>query len=553
MSFNYNYVTDLRKGENQYDGLYDLDEENIVEARYVQSKTTPGNPYIEALPAPWSMQEIMQNYTHPISIPSQDELIEMDEYEKEDNVDILLDNFRVQLPFHAIIEKQFHRALLRSYNKRKVIEDQSVNVKLSVENEEVITHSRLDVRHMSEPVGGFTLLGSGGCGKSTGINMMLSHYPQTIVHAKDTWHRTYQIVYLLVQCTANSNFSKLYENMGEAIDKALNNFNPIYKKQFQKGGLAEKYNLLKELVMKFNIGCIILDEIELMDVKSNRESSLQALLTLTNETGVAISVVGTMDAYKNLFFNARTARRMGVSIIASRYCMDRKRFGMIAHILTSYQWGVDQISYTESMIDALFEVSHGVISDLIEIYKLIQKECVRLLPNAEDTIAEKKKKASKHIDVTPEYIRKKASDYYEILQQARALEVDPSSDESMKTIAEEVLRLNTAAETSDIAQMERRYDEIMADSSYQKLVHLREGVKIGIKNLNFHYSERTIDRAFGIVIKNNSLNMSVDQAIAATVAYIAEKQASRKKETFVEKEPFDIKALQEALRRNNEK
>ena len=139
-------------------------------------------------------------------------------------------------------------------------------VNAALENEEVITHSRLDVRHMSEPVGGFTLLGSGGCGKSTGINMMLSHYPQTIVHAKDTWHRTYQIVYLLVQCTANSNFSKLYENMGEAIDKALNNFNPIYKKQFQKGGLAEKYNLLKELVMKFNIGCIILDEIELMDV-----------------------------------------------------------------------------------------------------------------------------------------------------------------------------------------------------------------------------------------------------------------------------------------------
>ena len=82
MGFTYEYAEGLKPGENQYDGLYDLDEENIVEARYIPSKTTPGNPFIEALPAPWSMREIMQNYTHPIDIPSQDELSEMDEYEK---------------------------------------------------------------------------------------------------------------------------------------------------------------------------------------------------------------------------------------------------------------------------------------------------------------------------------------------------------------------------------------------------------------------------------------------------------------------------------------
>ena len=554
MGFTYEYAEGLKPGENQYDGLYDLDEENIVEARYIPSKTTPGNPFIEALPAPWSMREIMQNYTHPIDIPSQDELSEMDEYEKEDNIDILLDTFRVQLPFHAIIEKQFHRALIRSYNKRKIIEDQSVNVKLNVEGEEVITHNKLDVKHMSEPVGGFTLLGSGGCGKSTGVNMMLSHYPQTIIHAKDTWHRTYQIVYLLVQCTANSNFSKLYENIGEAIDKALNNFNPVYKTLFQKGGLGEKYNLLKELVMKFNVGCIILDEIELMDVKSNKESSLQALLTLTNETGVAISVIGTMDAYKNLFFNARTARRMGVSVIASRYCMDRKRFGLIASILTSYQWGNKPVDYTEDMIDALFEASHGVISDLIEIYKLIQKDRARLIPNADDTASERRKKDSKTIKVTPGYIRKKAADYYEILQQARSLETDPTADEGLKTITDEILRLNTASETSDIAQMEKRYDEVMADSSYRQMVDLRENVKLSIKNLKLNFREKSIDRAFGIAIKNKGLDADVDELTAATVAYLQEKQTERaqKKSTAVTKAKFDISALQEALKENNE-
>ncbi|MBR3243606.1 MAG: ATP-binding protein [Parasporobacterium sp.] len=554
MGFDYKYVEKLRPGENQYDGIYDLDKDTIVEARYIPSKTMPGNPFIEALPAPWSMREIMQNYTHPISIPTEEELAEMDEYEREDNIDILLDTFRVQLPFHAIVEKQFHRALIRSYNKRRVVEDQMVDVKLHVEGKEIISHNKLKVKHMSDPVGGFTLLGSGGCGKSTGVNMMLSHYPQTIVHAKDTWQRTYQIVYLLVQCTPNSNFSKLYENIGEAIDDALCNFNPVYKNLFQKGGLGEKYNLLKELVMKFNIGCLILDEIELMDVRSNRESSLEALLTLTNETGVAISVIGTLDAYKNLFFKARTARRMGVSIIASRYCAERERFGLIASMLTLYQWGNGPTEYTKELIDALFDASNGVISDLVEIYKLIQKDRVRLIPSIDDTAAEKQTKKRKKFDITPEYIHKKSLEYYELLQQARALEKDPTKDNSVKRISEEIQRLNTAAEAAEIAQMEKRYDEVMADDTYRQMVVKRENVKLCIKNLGLHFNENYVDRAFSITLKSKGLDAGVDELTAATIAYLQEKQEQRRSKTkpAVVKTKFDISALQEALKENNE-
>ena len=555
MRFTYEYTTGLKPGENQYDRFYDLDEENIVEARYVPSKTTPGNPYIEALPAPWSMQEIMQYYNHPIDVPTREEIIGMDEYEREDNIDILLDTFRVQLPFHLIIEKQFHRSLIRSYNNRKVVEDQTVNVKLNVEGKEIITHNKLDVKHMSEPVGGFTLLGSGGCGKSTGVNLMLSHYPQTIIHAKDTWHRTVQIVYLLVQCTANSNFSKLYENIGEAIDKALNNFNPVYKLLFRKGGLGEKYSLLKDLVMKFHVGCIILDEIELMDVKSYKESSLQALLTLTNETGVAISVIGTLDAYKSLFLNSRTARRMGVSVIASRYCTSRERFERITSMLTLYQWGDTPDYYTKEMIDALFEASHGVISDLIEIYKLIQKDRVKRIPYPGDTESERKDKKSKTIDLTPDYIRKKASDYYEILQQARFLETDPTADDGLKNMADVIQRLNTASEKSELAQLEKQYDEVMADSTYRQMVDLRENVKLNIRNMNLNFRDNAIDRAFSIAVKSKGVSAGVDELTAAAVAYLRLKQAEKekKKTNTVTKEIFDISVLQNALKENNEK
>lgn len=555
MGFTYPYVEDLRPGENQYDALYDLDQDTIVDAIYIHSENAPGNPYIEALPKPWSIKEIAQNYNQPIRVPTVEQLLEMDEYDRDDNIDIGLDEFRVNLPFHATVEKQFHRALVRSYAKRKTIEDKRINVKLHVEDEEVVTHNRLEVKHMSDPVGGFTLLGSGGCGKSTGINMMLAHYPQTIIHQRETWQRTYQIVYLLVQCTANSNFSKLYENIGEAIDRALGNFNPIYKLEFRKGGLADKYDLLKQLVMRFSIGCIILDEIELMDIKSTKESSLEAIMTLTNETGVAISVIGTMDAYKQLFFKARTARRMGVSIIASKYCYDETKFCRIINLLTIFQWG-ESVDYTDELIHALYVASHGVISDLIEIYKLIQKDRIKNLPSSDSSEKEKNEWRKKSApEVTAQYIAKKAETYYEILSQARALEDNPVRDDNQRLIASEISRLNTAAEMTDQAQMEKRYDEVMADPAYRKFVMMRTNVVADIRAMKLGYREITIERAFSIVMKNQSLEMELSKVTALTMAYLErgkEKREERKKQKTENRPTVDWKTLQQQLLENNQ-
>jgi len=118
MKTEYEYVSDLRPGESQYDGLYDLGMDSIVDARYVKSKIEPGNPFVEALPEAWTMETVTKNYNRAIDVPTPEELMEMDEYEREDSVDILLDDFRLQLPFHAIVEKEFHRALIRSYHRR---------------------------------------------------------------------------------------------------------------------------------------------------------------------------------------------------------------------------------------------------------------------------------------------------------------------------------------------------------------------------------------------------------------------------------------------------
>ena len=165
------YITDLKPGERQYDGIYDLDKDIIVEARYIPSKVAPGNKFIEALPKPWNEEETYNNYTYLINPPSVKELEEMEDYEKELSIDTLMDKVRILLPFHNTIEKQFYSSLVRSYNKRFIIED--VDNSILLNNEEFVAHGIMDVKHMSDPVEGFILIGRSGCGKSTAINTLL--------------------------------------------------------------------------------------------------------------------------------------------------------------------------------------------------------------------------------------------------------------------------------------------------------------------------------------------------------------------------------------------
>ena len=90
-----------------------------------------------------------------------------------------------------------------------------------------------------------------------------------------------QIVYLVVNCVANSNFSALYASIGNAIDRALGITTSVYQKLIEsRRSLGEKAEKVRELVEIFAIGIIILDEIQLIDFQSTKENSFESLMTL---------------------------------------------------------------------------------------------------------------------------------------------------------------------------------------------------------------------------------------------------------------------------------
>ncbi len=555
LEYNYVDVTKLSDGQSQYDEEYDIPEDNIVNARYIKTFRDQGNPLIEALPKPLGTTELIHLHTNMVSAPTNKEIQEMDTYEIIDSVEILND-FRIAFPFHLDVELAFYRSLCNSYRKRRIRKEQYAKINYVINNTEKIQHQLTEIKHVSDVASGFTLLGISGCGKSTAINMMLDRYPQVILHNAGTFEEFPQIVWLHVNATANSNFSLLYDSIGRAIDRALNNLTPIYENEMKKTrGLGAKYSKIREFVEKFRIGIIILDEIELMDTVSTRENSLETLMTLSNETGVAIAVVGTEDAYQGLFSKRRTARRTGILIQGSSYCENMKRFMFILKSLFSITWfkpesvswlkketdenGNDKITLGDIPKDiekVFYQKTDGVISDIIGIYKEVVREYVR-----QHSIF------GKYPVVDAEFIKQTADKYFEGLRQIA--EKINETKLLNKQVREQALNLlNTPDEIMESEESERRFDNTVNSEIFHKEALMRENV-ITIISREGEYSKSSIGHAFLKAIANKNIEtLSIQKAVEETLKILIEKSNRRNKRKLVEEEKsVDIKEKRKAL------
>ena len=234
---NYKYVNDL-DGISQYDD-FDLENNKIVNARYIHALVDEdrGNPYIEALPLPRDEKSITRVYTRTLPNYRYDDVKDMDTLKKMLAVGTLRE-LRFPLPFHSELEFNFYNSLVTSYRARKRIESMDTKLDYVSDNKSNETHSILAGDSAAATNAGFSLIGYSGCGKSSSIQTLVAHYPQVIIHGDNTSSRFPQIVYLVVNCIANSNFSALYEGIGDAIDKALGNIVPVYAKEVAKINLS---------------------------------------------------------------------------------------------------------------------------------------------------------------------------------------------------------------------------------------------------------------------------------------------------------------------------
>ena len=369
------YEYEKTDSSNQYAGM--PIEGTVVKARYLPSdlKSERGRRLIEALPLPrieitdWQIAYSMPltEYKWDPGKPKRQKLREIWQ----------LRNVRFPLPFDGEIEREFYRSLTDSYSSR-YLTDEEASGDIFVNNRNIRQYGRMRPEKNGAVVG-FSLLGSSQSGKTSALKILTSWYPQVIEHQLDNGGKFIQIVYLDVECQIHSSMKSMFDAIGHEIDKALGNTAEIYEELFRKGRqtIAQKEQILRKLIDTFGIGALILEECQCMNFNSQDEKSFEAFLTLCNETGVALIMVGTEDARKKMFgYAARTAHRVGPQIRSDMYCGNTKFLTVLIQRLFRYQWFDEEITLTAEMAEALINHSHGIIGLLVRIYMFMNEDYI---------------------------------------------------------------------------------------------------------------------------------------------------------------------------------
>ena len=501
MDIKYNYY-ECEKFETQYED-YDFEESKVVEARYVKALVDCdiGNPYIEALPHPRKEEDVRDAYTKHLLTYNYDNVKQMSKLEKMLQVSTLR-QLRFPLTFHKNLEFSFYNAIITSYRSRKIKSTNDKPIEYISNDTETETNCVLCGNSADSTNAGFSLIGYSGCGKSSAIQTLLAHYPQTIIHHIDNFTQYVQIVYLVVNCVPNSNFSALYEGIGDAIDKALGNTHPVYAREIANLlTLGKKMEKIRELIERFGIGIIIFDEIQLINFDRTKESSFEALMTLSNRTKVAMAVVGTEDARDKMFRELRTTRRIGTVINGNLYCDNKKFFSFLTSQLFQYQWFDEPIELTDELVDALYDVSKGIIDQLIGIYSCMHYDYLE-------------RKNRPIIDA--QYVKDIAQRYYPGIQLVLAeLESVEAARKLMSIRQDAEVRV---AAIIDSAKQEKESEDLLEKQTkaIDKMLMLKN-IVANITALYEEYSLPEIEKAFNLVMKQNKDNLKSERDISRLV------------------------------------
>lgn len=221
---------------------------------------------------------------------------------------------------------------------------------------------------------GFTIIGISGIGKSTTINLILSMYPQIIVHNeyKGCKLSMYQLVWLKLDCGEGST-KGLCIDFFLKIDELLGT---NYHKKY--GGGRQAVNVLMpimgQVAKNINLGVLVIDEIQHLSMgkSGGADRMLNFFVTLVN-IGIPVILIGTNKAMAILQSQFRQARRGSGQ---GDFVIDRMKkdenWDLIIDGMGDYQWTRKPIILSREIKDTLYEFSQGITDIGIKLYAMAQ-------------------------------------------------------------------------------------------------------------------------------------------------------------------------------------
>lgn len=381
--FKYEYA-DVPEGfeaEDFYAQKYEDTDRKNAEAIYTPpvSDLDKGNIFIEALPRMRSRERLELDLTKGIDSFNHQEIIRKS---PEEQITLLMDLYRIRKPLPAqySLEGLFSNTLLRVYRSRNYkLVDKSQSFKK--ENEDEISNMYAYGKVEEAPPAGFSLLGYAGCGKSSMLGAVLSHYPQVIWH-EDEISTFPQITYIMTNANSSSrsDFHAVLNDITRQVDICLGFDDGKYYNQASKlKNYDQKIGFIKQLITRYNVGIIIIDEIQALDFRKNNQETYSKLLQISNETKTGFILAGTESAYEKMFTELHMHRRFP-PIIASSYTGNVTFVNLFLRDLFRYQWFKEEIKIPplgeidpvwEEIVAAFFECTAGIVALMVGLYEKI--------------------------------------------------------------------------------------------------------------------------------------------------------------------------------------
>lgn len=427
-----------------------------VEAIYIDTEIEVynNNPLIEALPKINKRQEVGKLLAN---FPKLNKNLK--DSSVESRIHSLQCVFDIFQPFtnHLELEQNISIAIRQGYIDRNPLSKEFPKFVKSLNDSAKNQNFNMTNKFLRRSGNGFTVMGISGTGKSTGINHVISLYPQIIVHSKykDIIFSTYQLVWIKLDCPSKGSIKDLCGYFFREVDRLIGtNYEQQYLQSKKYSAETLKY-LMAKVANACNLGMLIIDEIQNLSAAASggHENMLNFFVTLRNEIGIPIILVGTMRAYPILQSEFSQARRgSGLGSILWFGASKDDMWKIFIKTLLRYQLTNQECSIEDEGISrTLYEESQGIIDIAIKIFVMCQIESI---------VKGKPKK------ITPALIKKVAREKFTM--------VKPMLDALKSDNLEKIIKYDDLVPVNMIDYFQETLDEINRAKNLEAIKALQE-------------------------------------------------------------------------------
>lgn len=265
---------------------------------------------------------------------------------------------------HLDLERRFSRLIRSGYTSRNPLD---INEVRFLNGTGIIN---------STSASSFTLMGFSGIGKTTAIESILSLYPQVILHESPI--NRLQVVWLKLNCPHDGSLKTLCMDFFMKLDEVLGT-NYFIKYGNHRNSISSLVIHMGRIARIHCIGALIIDEIQhlLTTRDKGSEKMMNFFVTLINEIGIPVMLIGTMRAKAVLQQDFRQARRGSGQgdMIWEQMKLDDD-WDMFIEGMWKYQWTRSFTPLTDELRETIYNESQGIIDIAVKLFSLVQSRAI---------------------------------------------------------------------------------------------------------------------------------------------------------------------------------